>query len=75
VARRRRFEPSALVAGLLFATVAVVFGCDAAGAWHPKPVVVMFGECCGLAVVVLLRVLTRALRRREPVAAADPGSD
>ncbi len=63
MARRRRFEPSGLLAGLLFLAAAAVFAGEAAGSWNPKPVLVMGGVAAGLVVVSLVRMITTLVRR------------
>ncbi len=62
--RRPRFEPAALVAGLVFLAVAVGGGCDAAGVWHPKPVLLLPVLGGGLVLMNLVRLLTAVVRRR-----------
>lgn len=63
MARRRRFEPSGLLAGLVFLTVAAGFACDAAGLWHPKPALVVPFVAIGMAAVAVVRAVTHCIRR------------
>ncbi len=65
MARRRRFEPAGLVAGLLFLTVATGFGCDAAGLWHPRPALTVPVVAGGMVLVAVTRAVTDAARRRR----------
>jgi hypothetical protein len=65
VARRSRFEPSGLVAGLLFLAVAAGFGCEAAGVWHPSPALTGPVVVGGLLLVAITRAVTDAVRRRR----------
>lgn len=65
MARRRRFEPSGLLAGLLFLAIATGFGCDAAGVWHPRPALTAPVLLGGLVLVGITRALTNAVRRRR----------
>ncbi len=73
--RRRRFEPSGLVAGLLFLAVAAGAACDAAGRWHPAPMLLVPVVVGGLVLTGLTRAATSARRRRAArPGAADPVS-
>lgn len=67
MARRRRFEPAALVAGLVFLAVAAGFGCDAAGAWHPAPLLTLPVVVGGLLLTGVVRAVTALRRRNAPL--------
>ena len=67
---RRGFELSGLVAGLLFLGFAAAGGCDAAGLWHPEPLLAVPALSCGLVLVAVARVVANAVRRRRAAATA-----
>ncbi|MGW7007714.1 hypothetical protein ACWGCW_34170 [Streptomyces sp. NPDC054933] len=69
--RERAFEPATLVAGLVCLAIATGFGLDAAGAWHPRPVLALPALGIGLLLTGLTRAVTRSVRRRS---AASGGS-
>lgn len=64
MAPRRRFEPSGLLAGLIFLAVATGFACDVVGVWHPKPFLTMPFVAIGMAAVSVVRAITHGIRRR-----------
>lgn len=65
MARRRRFQPSALVAGLLFLAVAAGFGGEAAGAWRFDPMLTLPAVCGLLVLSGVTAMVTRAARGRS----------
>ena len=71
--RRHRFEPSGLLAGLVFLAVAAGFACDAVGLWHPKPALVLPFVAIGMAIVAAVRAVTHRIRCHAATAPTDTG--
>lgn len=73
MAGRRRFEPSSLVAGVVFLTVAAGFGGEAAGMWSPDPRLVVPVVVIGLLLSGVTGAVTRSARRRRGASDAQGG--
>lgn len=67
--KRHRFEPAALVMGLVLATLAVLFLLDACGVWHMGADTATTAAGAGLGLAAVSAVLTQVARfvraRRE----------
>lgn len=67
--KRHRFEPAALVMGLVLVTLAVLFVLDACGVWHMGPDAATAAAGAGLGLAAVSAVLTQVARfvraRRE----------
>ncbi|MFG1808868.1 hypothetical protein [Streptomyces sp. NPDC049040] len=60
--RRHRFEPAALVMGLVLLSLTVFFLLDAGGVWHLRPAEAGPLAVGGLALAAAAGILTQAVR-------------
>ena len=60
--RRHRFEPAALVMGLVLITLTVFFLLDAGGVWHLRPSTAGPLAAGGLVLAAAAGILTQAAR-------------
>lgn len=60
-----RVRPGAIVAGLVFLAIAAGYGLDAAGRWHPWPLLAVPAAAGGLVLAGVTGATAGAVRRRR----------